>query len=909
VGGTASGGWNVNTNITVALTTGTWYHFACVRSAGGTFDIYKDGILLSSVTSGSITHGELSLGRQGGDNNLYFNGYIQDFRAYSGLAKYTSNFIPASTDPDIVPDSPSGVSYSSNVALVPSTDGAVAFDGTGDYLSIADSTDFAFGSGDFTIECFAYVNSLSATNAIIAKRTNSDADYRWIIWNINTSGQVHIEITTTGSSWAINANTTGTIAAGTWNHIALVRNGSDVSVYINGVKNTLSSGFSGSVYVSTESVLIGVNGTSGSYTYPMNGFISNLQIVKGTALYTSNFTPPSAPISSVANTKLLCCKSNTSATAADVTPGSITANGNAAATNFNPFTVNINTQRGKQSGWATLNPLNQLVSNSSGIENGNLTYKSPNSNSAYSYAAGTISFSSNTDIGYYYEVTQEAYGQYSGAGFVDASYYMGGIDASNPPGHTGNSLKNATVLDNSGRLCSFNSNASYSSSWSDNGTVLSVAVKNNKVWYAINGVWVGGGPNVNGTPATTISTTINLTPFALGLTYSSVGKQAFNFGQKPFKFPPPTGFQPLTLANTPRPTIVRPDQYVGVTTYTGNGATQTVNVGLKPDFIWIKSRNNAYDHQLVDVVRGLGNPLYSNLTNSESTLDTVTATTLNGFTVNGSTYAGTNGNGATFVAWAWKAGGNSNTYNIDGNGYSTASAAGLTSGSITPTGASVNTKSGFSIISFTAQASGSASIPHGLGNTPAFIIVKSRAQTYSWIVYHKNLTSNAYYLILNSTAAQDNTSNAWNSTSPTSSVFTLGSTYAGGGNTVAYLWAEIPGFSKFGSYTGNGNADGPVIITGFRPRWLLIKQSSASGENWRLFDTERDKYNPTQNRLLPNSSAVEAVGVSNELDTLSNGFKLRSTDGASNGSGATYIYAAFAESPTFNLYGAQANAR
>jgi hypothetical protein len=459
----------------------------------------------------------------------------------------------------------------------------------------------------------------------------------------------------------------------------------------------------------------------------------------------------------------------------------------------------------------------------------------------------------------------------------------------------------------SGNKYNNNSSSSYGSSYT-NGDIIGVALDANigSLSFYKNGIY-------QGVAYSGLSNTNTYFP-AVGNSGDTTTVAA-NFGQKPFKFPPPAGFQPLTLANTPRPTIVRPDQYVGIVTYTGNGATQTVNVGLKPDFIWIKSRSNAYDHQLVDVVRGLGNPLYSNLTNSESTLDTVTATTLNGFTVNGSTYAGTNGNGATFVAWAWKAGGNSNTFNIDDVGYATASAAGLTAGTITPTGASVNTKSGFSIITYAGNGTSGATVSHGLGRTPSLLIVKRRSSagtTPNWAVWHSSLSAGNNLFLNTTDDAQAFSPSRFTSTIPTSSVFSLGGgdeTNYNTGTFVAYSWAEIPGFSKFGRYTGNGLADGPAIITGFRPRWLLIKQSSASGENWRLFDTERDKYNPTQNRLLPNSSGAEAVGVSNELDTLSNGFKLRSTDGASNGSGATYIYAAFAEAPSINLYGAQANAR
>jgi hypothetical protein len=272
-------------------------------------------------------------------------------------------------------------------------------------------------------------------------------------------------------------------------------------------------------------------------------------------------------------------------------------------------------------------------------------------------------------------------------------------------------------------------------------------------------------------------------------------------------------------------------------------------------------------------------------------------------------------NNGSFVAWSWKAGGNSNTYNINDVGYATASAAGLTAGSITPTGASVNTKSGFSIVTFTAQSSGNATISHGLGNEPYMIIIKSRDQTYNWCVYHKSLTSNAYFLNLNTTAAQSNASNVWNNTTPTSSVFSLGSGYAGSGATVAYLWAEIPGFSKFGTYTGNGSTDGPMVITGFRPKYVMVKGTTTSS-NWNIYDSARNTYNITDNTLRANVSNAELSSSGQGsyaliFDFLSNGFKLRYGNSLhdTNQTNEVYIYAAFAETPTQNLYGAQSNAR
>jgi hypothetical protein len=179
------------------------------------------------------------------------------------------------------------------------------------------------------------------------------------------------------------------------------------------------------------------------------------------------------------------------------------------------------------------------------------------------------------------------------------------------------------------------------------------------------------------------------------------------------------------------------------------------------------------------------------------------------------------------------------------------------------------------------------------------LLVKSRSASNGWAVYHESI-GNTFELILNSTSAVSGPNGTyWNSTSPTSTVFSLGTDSwgnASGGTYVCYAFAPVSGYSSFGSYTGNGSSDGTFVYTGFRVKWYLVKQSSASGENWRIIDATRSPYNVAQDRLLPNSSAAEAVQP-NEVDFLSNGFKFRSADGAYNGSGSTYIYAAFAESP------------
>ena len=305
----------------------------------------------------------------------------------------------------------------------------------------------------------------------------------------------------------------------------------------------------------------------------------------------------------------------------------------------------------------------------------------------------------------------------------------------------------------------------------------------------------------------------------------------------------------------------------------------------------------------MDTVRGTGTyglkKLFSNATwyEDEFYADATREvnTTSNGISLSGGG-AHTNQSSATYVAWTWKAGGNSNTYNINDVGYATASAAGLTAGSITPTGASVNTKSGFSVVTWTATG-GAATIGHGLGVAPTFIIVKDRDSSTFWQVYHISI-GNTAAISLNSTNASTASINQWNNTSPTSTVFSVGlnSNYLTDKH-VAYCFAPVVGYSSFGSYVGNGSSDGVFVYTGFRVKWYLIKQSSASGENWRIIDATRSPYNVAQDRLLPNNSAAEAVGVPNEVDFLSNGFKIRSSDGAVNASGSTYIYYAVAENP------------
>jgi hypothetical protein len=361
-----------------------------------------------------------------------------------------------------------------------------------------------------------------------------------------------------------------------------------------------------------------------------------------------------------------------------------------------------------------------------------------------------------------------------------------------------------------------------------------------------------------------------------------------NFGQRPFSYTPPTGFVALNTYNLPTPTIANGANQFAATTYTGNGSTQsivnTVNgTSFQPDLVWYKRRNTADNHRLFDAVRGVTKPLFSDLTSAESTESGVTAFNSNGFTLG---LAG-NESSNTYVGWQWKA--------------SNAAAVTNTSGSITSQ-VSANPSAGFSIVTYTGTGA-NATVGHGLGIAPKMLIVKRRNSTSNWPVLHTSISGSPdNFLYLNSTSAVINAGVVFNSTTPTSTIFGVGtdaSVNASGGTYVAYCFAEIAGYSKAFSYTGNGLTDGTFVYCGFRPRWIMIKKSSATG-NWSIVDTSRDTFNVADNPLLANTSGAETTSTSTSgafLDILSNGFKLRGNSGDINDNTATYIGFAVAENP------------
>jgi hypothetical protein len=338
-------------------------------------------------------------------------------------------------------------------------------------------------------------------------------------------------------------------------------------------------------------------------------------------------------------------------------------------------------------------------------------------------------------------------------------------------------------------------------------------------------------------------------------------------------------------------TINKSSEYFNTVTYSGNGSTQSITgVGFQPDWVWIKTRNTTGQHEVFDAVRGATKYIVTNATDPENTVATsLTSFDSDGFSL--SSQPAVNNGSNTFVSWNWLGG---------GTGVSN------TDGSITST-VSASTTSGFSIIQYTGNGSSGATIGHGLGVVPKVVIVKlTSGSGYDWGVYHASL-GNTKNMRLNLTDSVATSTAFWNDTTPSSSLVTLGNnaTVNGSGSTyIAYCFAEKKGYSKFGSYTGNGNADGTFVYTGFKPAFVLFKPSSAI-ENWQIHDNKRPSYNPCDN-IAPNNSSAEAT-TNDFVDLVSNGFKLRSATYSA--SGVTYIYMAFAENPLVGTNNIPATAR
>ena len=676
-----------------------------------------------------------------------------------------------------------------------------------------------------------------------------------------------------------------------------------VKLYVNGVQVTA---FSSANYPTQNNDMNSFNnsvaqyiGVLGDITYPFDGYMSEVNFIDGQALTPSSFgaTDKDGNWSPIAYTGTygnngfyVNFRDNTSATTMGY---DYSGNGNNWTLNgFNVSTANTTydimidvpeDQAGanNRGNYATLNPLSFYNSQTTSINctNGNLNIKAHTVNGD-TRTFGTMGVSTGK---WYFESNIVA---------VDSTYGCVGIsDIILAYGQAQNTGNWWVYIADGKKYNGVNpavGGTSYGNTFTTNDIIgIAVDLDNSKIWFSKNGTYQASGDPVAGTNAA--FTNVAGTIYPAVYTWAINSEQALNFGQRPFTYAPPTGFKTLNTFNLPEPTIKQPNRQFDATLYTGTGATLSVTNagGFQPDFVWLKSRSAATNHQLFDAVRGATKVMVSNSTEAESTsANTITSFNSGGFTVGTNTAINTSA--ATYVGWQWNAG-NSTVTN--------------TTGTISAQ-VRANPTAGFSIATYTGNGTAGATVGHGLGVAPSMIIIKNRTDSASafWCVYHRSVYvsgADPNVLYLNSTQAQTDDTNVWGSSPDFSStIFKLGD-YNGsngsGDSLVAYCFAQIAGYSAFGSYTGNGSTDGPFVYTGFRPRYVIFKNASAAATDWKVFDSSRNTSNIVTSVLYPNLNNAEETNTG--LDFLSNGFKWRDNGSAQNGSGNTIIYAAFAEAP------------
>lgn len=686
-----------------------------------------------------------------------------------------------------------------------------------------------------------------------------------------------------------------------WYHVMLVAdttqatNTNRIKLYINGVQvtSTISATWptqNTDLRININSThLIGQNGAGSEYA---DGYLTEVNFIDGQALTPSSFGETNA-LTGVWQPKAysgtygtngfeLNFSDNSAATAAAIGKD-YSGNGN----NWTPNNISITAGATYDSmldvptltsataaNYSVANPLSTLFT----VTAGNMDFTYTNSTSGVWYLKGTLAVSSDK---YYWEVTPTNVG-------AGSNISIGIILSSNTQTNT-----TTTNLVTDGYVYHCDGNK-YSGAGGTTGVAYGATYTNNDViGVALDltaGTLVFYKNNVSqGTAFTGLTSSyMQLICNHLGGISRTIAGSV-NAGQRPFAYTPPTGFVALNTQNLPTPTISNGANYMAATTYTGNGTSLSVSnavngISFQPDLVWIKDRSVARNHDLMDSIRGAGNGLFSNLTNAEVASGYLSSFNSNGFTTGND--VSTNGSGETFVGWQWNAGGSTVTN---------------TSGSISAQ-VRANPTAGFSIVTYTGNGLTNQSIGHGLGATPGMVIIKQRSGTANWLVHHQSQPT-GYTVYLNLTNAQDSGTSQWGTSPQTSTLFYVGYTAGATGSNVsastyvAYCFAAVAGYSAFGSYTGNGSADGPFVFTGFRPRFVMIKRTDAA-ENWQIYDTSRNTSNVVGEYLLPNSAIAGATIT--VLDILSNGFKIRvdSTNPGVNTSSGTYIFMAFAENPT-----------
>jgi hypothetical protein len=669
-----------------------------------------------------------------------------------------------------------------------------------------------------------------------------------------------------------------------WYHIVVVSNSStSLKLYVNGVEVDDFSTSTGPTtdnwsFNSTSAHGIGANNTGTGYH--LDGYLAEVYFIDGQALAATDFgeyddnnnwNPKAFSGTYGTNGYKLDFSDNTSTTTvAEDSSGNNndwTANNlsvASGATNDSLLDSPTNYDDGTNVGgnYCTWNP-NDMEEGVITLSEGNL--KTVTTSATGDNVRGTLGFSSGK---WYWECTITNFSGGFDIGFATPEWNL-------TAGDVGNVANSWSVSDAGTKKAEGSTTSSATDAFNSTGKVIGIAFDADagSVKYFIDGT-------DQGVIFSGLDTSYTYMP-AIYLRVDTTGG-IWNFGQRPYTYSAPTGYKGLCTQNLDDPTIADGSDYMDAVLYEGNGGTKSVSdLDFEPGLVWIKNRDQNDSNKLVDQVRGETKEISSNSNGVEvANADGLTSFDTNGFTLGDDLEYNTDLE--NYVAWAWNAG--------------TGSPVSNTNGSITSS-VLANQDAGFSIVTYSGGSS-PATVGHGLGAKPYFIAVKRlNTTTSNWAVYHE-ATSATHFLRLNTTINATDNAAYWNDTEPTSSVFTINSNSTvndSGGNYVAYCWAPVEGYSAFGSYTGNGDPYGPFVYTGFRPRWILLKESSVSGNNWNIYDTSRNKYNVVDAQLKASNTGNEVTNTF--ADFLSNGFKIRSGTSGLNTDTQTFVYAAFAENP------------
>jgi hypothetical protein len=686
-----------------------------------------------------------------------------------------------------------------------------------------------------------------------------------------------------------------------WYHIVCAYNttqsvASDrVKIYVNGVLQTITSGSTypsqntnGYVNYSAFPDLIGAYST-GDQLNTLNGYMTEINFVNGQQLTPASFgyTEPSTGVwtplqytgsygtrgyyvnfADNSNTTAATLGKDLSGNANNFTPTnfSVTAGVDNDSLLDSPTNYGTDTGAGGEvrGNYCTLNPLIKPVGTVA-YSNGNLV--ATNSTANWNAIGGTMGISTGK---WYWEYISGGQNTFFGIMVPTINFSSGNPQDANA------AAGSVLLCDDNKYQIDYNARVSYTATGHGSGTVVGVAVDMDAgtIIFYINGV-------SQGTITWTSSAAYGKTVIPMAVAYDSGYITTANFGQRPFAYTAPSGYRALCTQNLP--TSILPQTAFAANTFSSSSSNRVIGTGIQSDLVWSKRRDATGSHLFHDAVRGAGKTLYGETTSAEVNNGAFYVQGFNSdsYSIGSSDNALNGGAGATYVSWTWNAGGTTVT-----------NTAGTISAQVR-----ANTTAGFSIVSYTGSASNST-VGHGLGKVPAMVIAKCRTSAgTNWVLYHKDLGIN-YVMVFNDPRTVINITGYWGTSNPTTTVLGLIGNYDNNtGNMIAYCWAEIEGYSRFGSYTGNGSADGPFVYCGFKPAFVMLKVTSGTPDNqWGMFDLRRSPINVVQNELYPNLSSAEVSGYA-RFDILSNGFKLKTTDDMFNTSGRNYIFAAFAETP------------